>query len=126
MNYTTIEQSKKLLELGLSPESADMYYGYQKEKPELLPFQDTEVKFLCVPCWSVGSLIKLLPSSIVDKKGTQYVRYSDFDHIEYLTGYWDGGYHFKAFSEFTDNQSLMDILYKCVVWLLENDYIKKK
>ena len=35
MNYTSIEQSKKLLELGLDAESADMFYMMYKdgEKP---------------------------------------------------------------------------------------------
>ena len=32
MNYTSIEQSKKLLELGLNPESADMHTELFDEK----------------------------------------------------------------------------------------------
>lgn len=114
MNYTNIKQSKKLLELGLSPKSADMFYQW-------IPYGDSGC---CMPCWSVGALIKLLPSSIVDKKGVKYIRCSDFAHVEYLAGYWDRGYHYKIFSEFTHNQSLVDVLYKCVKWLLENNYIK--
>ena len=29
-HYTTIEQSKKLVELGLSPDTADMFYSIKK------------------------------------------------------------------------------------------------
>ena len=68
-NYTTPEQSKRLLELGVPADSADCYltrFGMD---------EDWEVKVLnyvkyseiaisnqeyCLPCWSVGQLIKIL------------------------------------------------------------------
>ena len=56
--FTDIEQSRKLAEI-LPLESADMYYGYHKEKPEVLPYSDIEVKELCTPCWSLAALLKL-------------------------------------------------------------------
>lgn len=134
LNYTSLEQSRWLLYFGLDPETADMKYPwvYEDVKGE---FKQHYKKYPCdmhenyadfIPCWSVGALIKLLPSSIVDKKGTKYIKYSDFEHVEYLAGYWDHGYHYKAFSEFTHDQTLVDVLYKCVEWLLENNYIKSK
>ena len=78
-NYTTIEQSKKLLNLGVPEDSADMFYdgdntvvnilkdifGSAEPTPELLegvPF--SELKQLkkyknAIPCWSSGQLLKI-------------------------------------------------------------------
>jgi hypothetical protein len=59
-SYTDINQSKKLAEI-LPLESADMYYGYGKDKPEFLPYSDVEIKKLCLPCWSLAALLDVLP-----------------------------------------------------------------
>ena len=91
MNYTTIEQSKKLLELGLKPETADMSYGnfcvkglgycdqfrasltpYTKEveiyeenkKAYGIDKYDGVVAWEVLPCWSLNKLMELLPPSI--------------------------------------------------------------
>ena len=63
-NFTTHEQSKRLLELGLPASSADCFYGaigfgngYDK-----LPNICGGAKFLGtidMPCWSVGRLIEI-------------------------------------------------------------------
>lgn len=59
-SYTDIEQSRKLT--GILPiESADMYYGYGKEKPEFLPISDADIKCLSLPCWSLSALLSVLP-----------------------------------------------------------------
>ena len=132
MVYTTLEQSKQLYELGLDPCTADMCWGidadtmHYNNNPYNLPWKDYTAKEYYVPCWSMEALINLLPNS-VKIKGIDYLRFSDFDHITYLGGYWSGGYHYKAFEEYTTNQTLMDVLYKCIVWLLglEINYLKK-
>ena len=64
-NFTTHEQSKRLLELGLPASSADCFYGaigfgngYDK-----LPNICGGAKFLGtidMPCWSVGRLIEII------------------------------------------------------------------
>ena len=73
-NYTTPEQSKRLLELGVPADSADCYmftYGYEyKGMPRpFLVFPKTYeyIKNLnaaygdkTIPCWSVGRLIEIL------------------------------------------------------------------
>ena len=132
MFYTSLEKSKRLFDLGLDPNTADMCWGiddktlHYNNTPYNCAWNGYTAKEYYIPCWSMEALINLLPTSITDKKGTQYTRFSDFDHIEYLSGYWDGGYHYKAFSEFTFDQTLIDVLYKCVIWLLENNYIKNE
>lgn len=62
---TTIEQSKKLTELGLSRETSDMFYwcgtdlrigGYKA--------QDKDYD---IPCWSLAALLNVLPYSALHK-----------------------------------------------------------
>lgn len=67
---TTKEQSKRLLELGLPADSADMYYQNGLETPHVIPVDrqyseyTNDIKqdwfWVFVPCWSVGRLLKLL------------------------------------------------------------------
>lgn len=113
MKYTTVEQSKKLLELGLNPNSADMYYGYKKEKPEYLPYEDIEIMALCIPCWSVDALLEILPM------------HSTLDHE--VNGWWCC-VNFDIVDTRKDNEiqgtNPLEALYNMVVWLLENNYIK--
>jgi hypothetical protein len=78
-NFTTIEQSKKLLELGVPEWTADMFfYDVNSEKeyhtweicPETIPLNTTYRKFVTYgenfkhecfyPCWSVGRLIEIM------------------------------------------------------------------
>ena len=141
MYYTSIEQSKKLLKLGLNPESADMwysYYGNSKYNPTIA--YKGQQWFLCqirnslhddIPCWSLGALLEVMPEQII---------YSDFkpfplglfkgnkeEHSKY-GHYWiqyfatdSGGAHIQ-----TNGHSPIEAAYSMVVWLLENNYIKKE
>lgn len=72
-NFTTVEQSKRLLELGLPADSADCFYCKDANKSlvnfirYLLP-DDVKYSVRCsnhlmydyLPCWSVGRLIEIL------------------------------------------------------------------
>lgn len=82
-NFTTQEQSKRLLELGVPANSADMYYGLFVEAVIYTGYDDVpkgktfycnepsvrhidsngtacELKRTDIPCWSVGRLIELM------------------------------------------------------------------
>ncbi len=75
---TSLEQSKKLLSLGLDPSTADMwysYYGNSKYNPTVA--YKGQQWFLCqirnslhddIPCWSLTALLKLLPDIIKVKE----------------------------------------------------------
>ena len=54
-NFTTPEQSKWLLELGLPADSADCYFT-ESGKIEI---KNTAFDILYTPCWSVGRLIEI-------------------------------------------------------------------
>ena len=60
-DLTTIEQSKRLIELGVPKNSANHYYG----KDGKLHYIDGTIPYSllwetgCTPCWSVGRLIEI-------------------------------------------------------------------
>ena len=62
---TTVEQSKKLIELGLDVETADMYWDFQPDGYVLiaseLGYYHNESE---IPAWSLVALLELLPKEI--------------------------------------------------------------
>ena len=92
MNYTSIEQSKKLLELGLNLETADLVWSsvfyegppgngdenlrncyldpitnhfYYLDLVEDFSYDDNEKKeYPSIPCWSLEALIEVMPDRI--------------------------------------------------------------
>ena len=68
-NFTTPEQSKRLLELGVPADSADCYFGSYPGHPDWAVIRqsefDTEDDALfrlnesITPCWSVGRLMEI-------------------------------------------------------------------
>lgn len=76
-HYTTIEQSKKLVKLGLNPNTANMCYiqhfdEYHNEVTfiEENPVLTYTIDVFDLPCWSLGVLINLMPSIIYKGKDT--------------------------------------------------------
>lgn len=62
-NFTTPEQSKRLLELGVPADSADCYYQDYGSIPMVVwtLTQPRDLKRgILKPCWSVGRLIEIL------------------------------------------------------------------
>jgi hypothetical protein len=57
-NFTTPEQSKRLLELGVPADSADMYYTRTNPIPKVY-IEGTTRHAYHTPCWSVGRLIEI-------------------------------------------------------------------
>jgi len=131
MNVTTIEQSKHLLELGLKPESADLFYsiyrdpicgfsGYEVldfvsnwktawgDRPTTDIFDENNI-----PAWSLAALEKVMPSFQSNKYVGKY-------NYEFIKDEWSNGPDYK-----TDNyDNPIDSAYEMICWLLENKYIK--
>lgn len=69
-NFTTVEQSKRLLELGVPVDSADCFFGGYCGHPDYKTIRQTEFEIEddllfklndhLTPCWSVGRLIEIL------------------------------------------------------------------
>lgn len=66
---TSIEQSKKLIELGIDVNTADMFWDMaepnERRKPLVGPISDyCDMEDWAVPAWSLTALISLLPDEI--------------------------------------------------------------
>lgn len=145
IHYTTIEQSKHLIELGLSAETADKYYKYVMPKSDKLHHVPTlgepveslkwynrgytigglnkplSLEEFCVPCWSLGALLDVMPK----------LPRVEFNLV--LPGV-DGEPPYVAFDDCRENHQVhlnfegstpLEAAYNTVCWLLENGYIKK-
>lgn len=125
---TDIEQSCRLLELGLDPNSSDMYYTpypndeYWYDIPNV-GMATKEVNQLSA--WSLTALLNITPKYF-SKENHQFVQSYSYDHI-------DGCYHFiyrdyqhgGRSKYISKNKDLFDAAFEMVCWLLENGYIKK-
>ena len=61
---TTIEQSQRLLELGLKPETADMCWFNDMQKPFCAPYKcfvdrAQDMKWVIYPAWSLHRLLEI-------------------------------------------------------------------
>ena len=131
-NYTTIEQSKKLLELGLNPNTADMcwtnhLYGNVRSsmkaanmtiddyKKLLDSFADSTSIDIFYPCWSLGALLELLPiCSTIDHESNGWWCNVNYDIVDIKNGFTDNSIKEKI---------LFEAVYDMVVWLLVRNYI---
>lgn len=101
---TSIEQSKKLIELGIDVNTADMFWDTaepnERRKPLVGPISDyCDMEDWAVPAWSLTVLLSILPMHIIingsmykfsmvkgfNKNGETYaIKYSIFNTTFYL------------------------------------------
>ena len=120
---TSVEQSKKLLELGLSSESADMCWALPcaiAEKVEDIPPQ-LYVEQYCsadiAPAWSLSRLENMLPCGItVDNQSYLFSKWNRLDKS------WKASYHLGESEHVSFTGDSFEVIYNMIVWLLENDY----
>jgi hypothetical protein len=126
MHYTTIEQSKKLMELGLSPDTADMYWAIDANIVITEPYiTKTEHEILipaykgAIPCWSIGALLELLKN---------YTDCNKLDIFSNRASKWSVtiSYYDQVWKEHEEiDLNLMNAMVNTTLFLLENGYIKK-
>ena len=110
--YTTKEQSKELLKLGLNPETADMCFEYQKahwpDEPAYLDWPQCYKKHdkQDIPCWSLVALLNLIPNFELIAHDIANGRFRNY--------YIDSGFHQTEFKT-----SLIDSAFDMVVYLLK-------
>jgi len=135
LGLTSIEQSKKLVEAGLDPNTADMWWvalNWLETKYNVKVKQEgINQPENAVPCWSLGALIGLLPKTIETKKpknlyfpeilpSNNCVAYTALNkNKEYV--------FLKLFATGVESDAtLIDNMVSMICWLLENNYIKKE
>lgn len=90
-NFTTPEQSKRLLELGVPANSADFYFDRdeveidERPYPYFIPqnrtFANYSIDFY-IPCWSVGRLMEIIKICESKKDYAQL-----FEELKYSQNY---------------------------------------
>ena len=123
MESTTIEQSYRLLEFGLSADTADMQYQHFGHKfgfakyPSVIP-TDSKLQEKSIPSWSLSALMDLLPNEIevgVDKLCLKIDKYYSYWYVRYLDKNENGiGYC---------EQKLIDSVYNVICYLFEEKLI---
>jgi hypothetical protein len=117
MNYTTIEQSKRLIKLGLSPDTADMFYSRRptgKSEYSVFPDFKHEGKLevftkVDLPCWSLDAMLNIIPN--------YHLQTQVNGKIGILFGC-------KNELKIIEADTVINTVFQMVVWLLENGYIK--
>lgn len=116
---TSIEQSKKFIELGININTADMDYIPFANNPQeydcIINVWNSEHEEDWIPAWSLSALLGLMPTD--DKKDEYYIdteSHSDYHTVNYRNC-WDGCIH----SEYSE-ESLLDAAFKMVCYLLKN------
>ena len=124
--FTSIEQSRHLLELGLDPETADMVYP-------AWTLSDTPTEDIVnirrhdyendndVPCWSLAALLDLMPQT--NKFHTRLLL--EFNRVIFEPCDDEIIVNESTF-HYSDGTNLLDAVVDMVIWLLENGYIEKK
>ena len=118
--YTTIEQAEHLVELGLDPKTADMFYFLDPTPAGNiyhLAMQGIDIRVRNLPeynngdlpCWSIGALLELMPESY------QLTRGKD-NKCQFML------FHILIHDWFN---TPLEAVYNMVCYLLENGYIKK-
>ena len=79
MKATTIEQSRKLIELGLNTETADLYWWKYENKTYLSEMDDGEFNtHTDTPAWSLSALLGLIPN------GTRFMLMKHNENFAYF------------------------------------------
>ena len=134
IHYTTIEQSKKLVELGLNPDTADMCYIAHSELVGIYEPFCKKIEKDDVPCWSLGALMDLLLPSIQTGEGMQNQyeidirKYWENEENLYQIAYGNNRGLSEEWHDMIntgEKENLTDAAFQMIWWLLENGYIEK-
>ena len=84
---TTPKQSKKLLELGISPHTADCNYEIVDADKYRLSIGEFIDQHTQLPAWSLQKLMKMLPSCIQEGDHTSFLEYEPDRGIFFYFGF---------------------------------------
>ena len=116
---TSLEQSKKLMELGINTSSADMSYSSIHNIGQELSYCNLPLSILRmaddIPAWSLTSLLELMPRIEHLKP---FIDLSPNLNSEEVSIY----YHSED-SPYIVKDNLIDAAFEMVVWLKENGKI---
>ena len=111
---TDVEQSKKLIELGIDLDTSDMYWDFQIDGYVLISYElgyyhnDSEI-----PAWSLSALLNLLPlSTTLDHEINGWYCNINYDIVNIKEGY-------KDYTIICDNP--IDAAFEMICWIRKNN-----
>lgn len=128
---TTIEQSKRLLRLGIDPKTADCTYWKPNEFEDymLFPYGLENKEEDEVSAWSLHRLIVMLPTIIYTRTFSMPMNYPetkiiDYENnsVAYLNMFGSG----EMFNKNKGKYALYDNLIACIEWLIKYGFFNKK
>ena len=134
MICTSIEQSKKLIELGIDINTADIIYtNFYGKITKSLPMPKEAYDILkCpidgdkyAPAWSLSALLELIPPYLGEFKDG-----IDFEFSKAMNSKWYSAHYIKfndsglaSFNKTVTGDTAIDAAFKMVCWLKENGKI---
>lgn len=123
---TSIEQSKKLIQLGIDVNTADMYYDVNsygiQSNPEVAV---GKVWSKDIPAWSLSALLELIPPYLGEFKDG-----IDFGFSKSMNGKWYSAHYIQldnsglaTFTKTVTGDTAIDAAFEMVCWLKENKKI---
>ena len=123
---TSIEQSKRLIELGIDVNSSDMVYHKELNGTYSLRVVDNVLKY-DIPAWSLSALLELMPSYLFEfERGIDLNLYPSINRKVWLCSYMPNvieNMKTDKFKQITHADSLVDAAFDMIVWLKENNYL---
>lgn len=125
---TSLEQSQKLIELGIDINTADMYYDVNsygiQGKPEVAV---GKVWSKDIPAWSLTALLRLMPPYLFEfERGIDLNIYPNLNgkgwHCSYMPNNIESMKKDK-FKQITNGDNPVDAAFEMVCWLKENKQI---
>ena len=125
---TSVEQSKRLLELGLKKETADMVHYCSQSLAEcwvIIPLDNGEVaenNDLEIPAWSLHRLVEMIP---LDIWHTEYENGPRLKHTFWFCKHAPS-YNSVENIDFRAHPNLYDNIIDCIEWLINEGYINQE
>jgi len=126
---TSIEQSKKLTELGIDVNTADMCYRIVAYNPNdthvYQPYCFVGTLESDIPAWSLSALLELIPPYLGEFKDG-----IDFEFSKAMNGKWYSAHYIKfddnglvSFNKVVTGDTAIDAAFEMICWLKENGKI---
>lgn len=127
LGWTTLEEAKRLVKASLDPNTADMlfenHYGETIVTVKPWTTKGRSIGAHIFPCWSLGELEKLIPDEIKVNDVWFYFFCSYNGNRKWCASYVDE--NLKRLVRFNMFSSQIEMFHEIVLFLLENNHIKK-
>jgi len=114
---TSKEQSKRLILLGINVETSDCYWQEGNELPTIKPFGESIESVDCIPAWSLGRLISIIPPTVTYHDTLYKLTIHDKSACYMnISGDWSSLFTVKSLDIFESLISLVEQLINTHLW----------